>query len=193
MHSQRSLSTSISSTISPSKQHRQHSDFNGPSYDLFSEDTIQQLSEWKSSSITVGSGLRNLGNSCFMNATLQCLCYTPAFQNFISSKYHKKKCRIAGYCILCELEKLLPAMLHSKYAQIPGIIFRNLRSLSVTLRAGRQEDAHEFLRYLMDGLQTSVLKQQPTKLYLLFIQNTFAIDSKIIVRSLENSIHYNLQ
>eukprot|EP01083_Nonionella_stella_P137633 418780_1 len=55
----------------------------------------------------VGSGLQNLGNSCFMNATLQCLCYTPPFINYINTKHHIKNCKTSGYCIFCELQKFI--------------------------------------------------------------------------------------
>ena len=36
--------------------------------------------------------------------------------------------------------------------------------LSKKLRPGRQEDAQEFLRFLMEGLQNNTLKQQGKKL-----------------------------
>ena len=39
-----------------------------------------------------GAGLKNLGNSCFMNATLQCLAFTQVFQNYICQKIHTQKC-----------------------------------------------------------------------------------------------------
>ena len=37
---------------------------------------------------TVGAGLNNLGNTCFMNATLQAMFYVSQFMNFIN----KHKC-----------------------------------------------------------------------------------------------------
>ena len=40
----------------------------------------------------IGGGLKNLGNSCFMNATLQCLAYTQVFQNYIYQQIHTKMC-----------------------------------------------------------------------------------------------------
>ena len=42
--------------------------------------------------------------------------------------------------------------------------------LSRTLRPGRQEDAQEFLRYLMDGLQNATLKQEGQKFSILNIK-----------------------
>ena len=33
-----------------------------------------------------GCGLRNLGNSCFINATLQCLASTPALQQYLAAR-----------------------------------------------------------------------------------------------------------
>ncbi|XP_043925653.1 ubiquitin carboxyl-terminal hydrolase 36-like [Protopterus annectens] len=38
----------------------------------------------------VGSGLHNLGNTCFLNATVQCLTYTPPLANYLLSREHTR-------------------------------------------------------------------------------------------------------
>ncbi|KAL2765988.1 ubiquitin carboxyl-terminal hydrolase 42 isoform 1 [Daubentonia madagascariensis] len=40
----------------------------------------------------VGAGLQNLGNTCFANAALQCLTYTPPLANYMLSHEHSKTC-----------------------------------------------------------------------------------------------------
>ena len=40
----------------------------------------------------VGAGLHNLGNTCFLNSTIQCLTYTPPLANYLLSKEHTRNC-----------------------------------------------------------------------------------------------------
>jgi uncharacterized UBP type Zn finger protein len=57
-----------------------------------------------------GIGLLNLGNNCYLNATLQCLAYTPPFSQWLVSRPHSPNCRlkrVKGFCSLCEVEKII--------------------------------------------------------------------------------------
>uniref|UniRef100_S4REC1 Ubiquitin carboxyl-terminal hydrolase 36 n=1 Tax=Petromyzon marinus TaxID=7757 RepID=S4REC1_PETMA len=55
----------------------------------------------------VGAGLHNLGNTCFLNSTLQCLAYTPPLANYLMSREHTRACTQSGFCMLCIMQNHL--------------------------------------------------------------------------------------
>eukprot|EP01084_Bolivina_argentea_P245953 411699_1 len=101
----------------------------------------------------VGSGLQNLGNSCFMNATLQCLTYTAPFAQLLCQSNHSSQCKSSDFCVLCEMEKIVPQMLMSKNTVKPRYLFKNIPKINDLLTPGCQEDAHEFLQSLLDKIE----------------------------------------
>lgn len=120
----------------------------------------QELLRWKEI-LPIGCGLQNLGNTCFLNSVLQCLLYTAPFGNFLLQKEHSRVCRIEGsFCVLCELERLINAcfLVQKKHSvAYPQTIAFNIKAIGKQFRPGRQEDAHEFLRFLLESVQKSLL------------------------------------
>ena len=90
--------TQSRNTSSPPRLERQSSDFKPARKQLFEESDIIPLKNWRESVDDVGAGLSNLGNSCFMNAILQCVAYTAPFQNYIATNQHTKLCMCPSLC-----------------------------------------------------------------------------------------------
>lgn len=127
-----------------------------PKVVLFRKENVQL--NWKQIR-KVGPGLNNMGNTCFLNSVLQVLTYTPPLVNYLASKEHTEKCRSVGFCMLCELQKHIVRSFshHQGEAIKPMAIIQKLKFIAKHLRFGHQEDAHEFLRYVIDGMQKSCL------------------------------------
>ncbi|KAK3705191.1 hypothetical protein QZH41_013988 [Actinostola sp. cb2023] len=107
----------------------------------------------------IGPGLSNLGNTCYLNSVIQVLTYTAPLVNFLSTQEHTRECRAVGFCMMCELQRhVLRSFNHHQNESIkPLAIIQKLRCIAKHLRFGHQEDAHEFLRYVIDGMQKSSL------------------------------------
>ncbi|XP_051491017.1 ubiquitin carboxyl-terminal hydrolase 36 isoform X2 [Apus apus] len=106
----------------------------------------------------VGAGLHNLGNTCFLNSTVQCLTYTPPLANYLLSKEHSRSCGQGGFCMLCVMQNhTIQAFANSGNAIKPVSFIRDLKKIARHIHFGRQEDAHEFLRYTIDAMQKACL------------------------------------
>ncbi|XP_069903222.1 ubiquitin carboxyl-terminal hydrolase 17-like protein 6 [Oryctolagus cuniculus] len=100
----------------------------------------------------IGAGLQNTGNTCYLNAALQCLTYTPPLANYMLSQVHSQSCRRSDRCILCAVETHFLWALHS-----PGDVIQPCQVLAAGFHTNRQEDAHEFLMFALDVLKAAGL------------------------------------
>lgn len=104
-------------------------------------------------------GLNNCGNSCYANAVLQCLAFTPPLHTYFLQGLHSKTCLKNEWCFTCELESLVLKAKEGSSPLSPGRILSQLQNIGSQLGNGREEDAHEFLRYAIDAMQSVCLKE----------------------------------
>lgn len=107
----------------------------------------------------IGAGLVNLGNTCFMNTVIQCLTYCPPLANYLLHQDdHCSKCQTINFCMMCELQRHMKRALDKPGDAIkPLYIYQRLKAIAKHFQFGQQEDAHEFLRYVVDNLWKAAL------------------------------------
>ncbi|XP_051630996.1 ubiquitin carboxyl-terminal hydrolase 42-like, partial [Manacus candei] len=106
---------------------------------------------------SAGAGLLNVGNTCFLNAVLQCLTYTPPLANYLLSREHSQACRQQGFCMMCIMEAHVNKVLRSVSAILPLAVLRAFRFIGEHFQLGREEDAHDFLCCTVNAMQRACL------------------------------------
>lgn len=177
-------------------------ELNLPQRGLCDERTVLEVYQWKhavrsrdpNSSNTLSlslhtppKGFVNLGNTCFLNSTLQCLAHIPPFcQSLISLPTLRQQSTTSAlahspYKPKLSMGKKITLRLRSLFQQVyvtkhqtnngaiaPQGIVKSVPFLGsigsrlgsgYKFRPGRQEDAHEFLVHLLDAMHDGELKE----------------------------------
>ncbi|KAK4742671.1 hypothetical protein SAY87_000672 [Trapa incisa] len=142
---------------------------------FFPYDLFINLYTWKGVELQP-CGLVNCGNSCYANAVLQCLAFTPPLTSYFLQGLHRKTCRKRDWCFTCQLEGLVLKFQEGKSPVSPIGIVSKLKNIGSQLGQGRQEDAHEFLRYAIDKMQAVCLMESGKKTFSPIEEETTLID-----------------
>jgi ubiquitin C-terminal hydrolase len=76
--------------------------------EVFNDHFVDSLMSWpiENSIQAPVPGLKNIGNTCFLNSVLQCILYTIPLKNYLNYSNHTKTCKVKGVCFICEYDRL---------------------------------------------------------------------------------------
>ncbi|XP_033953402.1 ubiquitin carboxyl-terminal hydrolase 2a isoform X2 [Pseudochaenichthys georgianus] len=106
-------------------------------------------------------GLKNLGNTCFMNSILQCLSNTHSLRDYCLHNSHRRDLNNnsrTNTALMEEFAKLLQTMWTSSSSEAvsPSEFKTQIQRYAPRFVGYNQQDAQEFLRFLLDGLHNEV-------------------------------------
>ena len=111
------------------------------------------------------TGLANLGNTCFMNTTLQCLSHTYILNSFLQNEEYKTKInKKPESLILMEWDKLRKMMWSENCIISPGGFVTAIQKVAKIkdkdLFTGHaQNDLPEFLSFIVDCFHNSMMRE----------------------------------
>jgi hypothetical protein len=140
---------------------------------------VRALADWRPKS----NGLDNLGNTCFMNAGLQCLLHTTELSHFFLRGFYKRDVNVDNPLgckgKLAESYNLLVDQTHShtptwtvqrdyygyaKNSVSPHFVKRRVAAFSTQFEGFQQHDSQELICFLLDGIHEDLnrVKKKPS-------------------------------
>ncbi|XP_017060552.1 ubiquitin carboxyl-terminal hydrolase Usp2 isoform X2 [Drosophila ficusphila] len=102
-------------------------------------------------------GLRNIGNTCFMNSVIQCLSHTQELTRFLRSHHGSRSSSTKDQQILHEFAKLIQEMWTSNVHTVTPMELKRAFSTKHRMYSDyNQQDAQEFLRFFLDSLHSAL-------------------------------------
>ncbi|KAL0105619.1 hypothetical protein PUN28_015844 [Cardiocondyla obscurior] len=140
------------------QQHRHRSDEEGSPTNRSARNRLQALRDERCGL----NGLRNIGNTCFMNSVIQCLSNTRPLLEYLLNEQYLTDINTTTSSMKGALIKAFSQVIHELW-EVGGDHVVNTTALKSQIQrfAPRfmgysQQDAQEFLRYLLEGLHEDV-------------------------------------